>query len=42
MFHKRSLAAPAIFCVLSGGKVVSKIFGLYPAIRRYREDDKKM
>jgi glutathione-regulated potassium-efflux system ancillary protein KefC len=36
------LTAPAIFCVLFGGKVVSKIFGLYPAIRRFREDDKEI
>ncbi len=31
-------AAPVIFLVLFGGKVITKIFGLYPAIHRFRED----
>jgi glutathione-regulated potassium-efflux system ancillary protein KefC len=35
------VAAPVIFLLLLGGKVVSKIFGLYPAIRRFREDKKE-
>jgi Kef-type K+ transport system membrane component KefB len=35
------LAAPVIFLVLLGGKVASKIFGLYPAIHRFREDRKE-
>lgn len=35
------LAAPLIFIVLIGGKVVTKIFGLYPAIHRFREDNKE-
>ncbi len=35
------LAAPVIFLVLFGGKVITKIFGLYPAIRRFREDKKE-
>lgn len=30
-----------IFLLLLGGKVASKIFGLYPAIRRFREDRKE-
>lgn len=33
--------APVIFLVLFGGKVISKIFGLYPAIHRFREDKKE-
>ncbi|MEN6488272.1 MAG: cation:proton antiporter, partial [Smithella sp.] len=35
------LSAPVIFLVLLGGKVASKIFGLYPAIHRFREDNKE-
>jgi glutathione-regulated potassium-efflux system ancillary protein KefC len=35
------IAAPIIFLLLLGGKVVSKIFGLYPAIHRFREDKKE-
>lgn len=35
------LAAPVIFLVLLGGKVASKILGLYPAIHRFREDKKE-
>jgi glutathione-regulated potassium-efflux system ancillary protein KefC len=35
------LSAPVIFLVLLGGKVASKIFGLYPAIHRFREDKKE-
>jgi glutathione-regulated potassium-efflux system ancillary protein KefC len=35
------VAAPVIFLVLFGGKVITKIFGLYPAIRRFREDKKE-
>jgi Kef-type K+ transport system membrane component KefB len=34
-------AAPVIFLVLFGGKVVTKIFGLYPAIHHFREDKKE-
>jgi glutathione-regulated potassium-efflux system ancillary protein KefC len=34
-------AAPVIFLVLFGGKVITKIFGLYPAIRRFRDDKKE-
>ncbi|MRR15142.1 MAG: cation:proton antiporter [Deltaproteobacteria bacterium] len=34
-------AAPAIFLLLLGGKVASKIFGLYPAIHRFRQDHKE-
>jgi Kef-type K+ transport system membrane component KefB len=30
------LAAPAVFLLLLGGKVMSKIFGLYPIIGRFR------
>jgi glutathione-regulated potassium-efflux system ancillary protein KefC len=32
------VAAPAIFLLLLAGKVISKIFGLYPAIRSFRND----
>ncbi len=32
------LTAPVIFLVLLGGKIVTKIFGLYPVIQRFRED----
>ncbi|MBI4634054.1 MAG: cation:proton antiporter [Deltaproteobacteria bacterium] len=35
------LAAPVIFLVLFGGKVITKILGLYPAIRRFRDDKKE-
>lgn len=35
------IAAPFIFVVLIGGKVATKIFGLYPAIYRFREDNKE-
>lgn len=31
------VSAPLVFIVLLGGKVVSKIFGLYPVIARFRE-----
>jgi len=34
-------ASPVIFLLLFGGKVVSKIFGLYPAIRNFRDDKKE-
>jgi Kef-type K+ transport system membrane component KefB len=32
------LSVPVVFFVLLGGKVVSKIFGLYPIIRLFRSD----
>jgi Kef-type K+ transport system membrane component KefB len=35
------VAAPLVFLVLLGGKVVSKIFGLYPVIGRFRESKKE-
>jgi Kef-type K+ transport system membrane component KefB len=35
------LTAPAIFVLLLGGKVFSKIFGLYPIIGRFRTDSKE-
>jgi glutathione-regulated potassium-efflux system ancillary protein KefC len=35
------VAAPVIFIVLFAGKVVSKIFGLYPVIRNFRDDKKE-
>jgi glutathione-regulated potassium-efflux system ancillary protein KefC len=35
------LAAPVIFLVLFGGKMITKIFGLYPAINRFREEKKE-
>lgn len=35
------IAAPAVFLVLFGGKVVSKIFGLYPVIGRFKESKKE-
>jgi Kef-type K+ transport system membrane component KefB len=35
------IASPVIFLVLFGGKVISKIFGLYPAIHRFRENKKE-
>jgi Kef-type K+ transport system membrane component KefB len=30
------ISAPAIFLLLLGGKVISKIFGLYPVVRQFR------
>jgi Kef-type K+ transport system membrane component KefB len=35
------LAAPFIFLLLFAGKVISKIFGLYPAIHHFRDDKKE-
>jgi len=35
------VTAPVIFLLLFGGKVITKIFGLYPAIHRFREDKKE-
>lgn len=35
------ISGPVIFLLLFGGKVVSKIFGLYPAIHHFREDNKE-
>ncbi len=35
------LAAPFIFLLLFTGKVISKIFGLYPAIHHFRDDKKE-
>lgn len=35
------VAAPVIFLLLFAGKVVSKIFGLYPAIHNFRDDKKE-
>jgi Kef-type K+ transport system membrane component KefB len=35
------LSGLGIFLLLFGGKVASKIFGLYPAIRHFREDKKE-
>ncbi|HPA71094.1 MAG TPA: cation:proton antiporter [Spirochaetota bacterium] len=35
------LGAPLVFLVLLGGKVASKIFGLYPVIGRFRESKKE-
>ena len=35
------VAAPAVFLFLFGGKVVSKIFGLYPVIGRFRTERKE-
>jgi glutathione-regulated potassium-efflux system ancillary protein KefC len=35
------LAAPVIFLVLFGGKMITKISGLYPAINRFREEKKE-
>ncbi|MEW6197197.1 MAG: cation:proton antiporter [Planctomycetota bacterium] len=32
------VSAPLVFLLLLGGKVVSKIFGLYPVIARFRQD----
>jgi len=35
------IAAPVIFLLLFGGKVLSKIFGLYPVIKQFKEDTKE-
>lgn len=35
------LAAPGVFLFLLAGKVASKIFGLYPAIRSFMCDEKE-
>ncbi|MGA9109136.1 MAG: cation:proton antiporter [Smithella sp.] len=35
------LAAPVIFLILFGGKIFTKIFGLYPAIHHFRDDKKE-
>ena len=35
------ISAPVIFLVLFGGKVLSKIFGLQPVIRQFRNNNKK-
>lgn len=35
------VAAPLIFLALFGGKVISKVFGLYPVIGRFRESKKE-
>jgi len=35
------LATPLIFLVLLGGKVISKIFGLYPVIGKFRTDKRE-
>ncbi len=35
------IAAPLIFIVLFAGKVISKIFGLYPAVHNFRDDKKE-
>lgn len=35
------IAAPIIFLFLFGGKVVSKVFGLYPVIGRFRKERKE-
>ncbi|MGB4704935.1 MAG: cation:proton antiporter [Candidatus Saccharicenans sp.] len=35
------LSGPLIFLILFGGKVVSKIFGLYPAIKSFRKNHVK-
>jgi Kef-type K+ transport system membrane component KefB len=35
------IAAPVIFLVLFGGKVITKIFGLYPAIHHFRDDKRE-
>jgi len=34
-------SAPLIFLILFGGKVISKIFGLYPVIGRFRKERKE-
>ena len=35
------VAAPIIFMLLFAGKIISKIFGLYPAIHNFRNDSKE-
>jgi len=35
------VAAPVIFLVLFGAKVITKIFGLYPAVHHFRDDNKE-
>jgi len=35
------LSAPLVFLLLFGGKVISKIFGLYPVIGRFRRERKE-
>jgi Kef-type K+ transport system membrane component KefB len=35
------IAAPVVFLLLFTGKVISKIFGLYPAIQKFRDDKKE-
>jgi len=35
------MAAPLIFLVLLGGKVASKIFGLYPVVARFRREPRE-
>jgi Kef-type K+ transport system membrane component KefB len=35
------IGAPLVFLALFGGKVISKIFGLYPVIGRFRESKKE-
>jgi len=35
------LAAPLIFIVLLGGKIITKIFGLYPVIGKFRRDKRE-
>ena len=35
------LAAPLIFLVLLGGKIITKIFGLYPVIGKFRTDKRE-
>jgi Kef-type K+ transport system membrane component KefB len=35
------VAAPILFLVLFGGKMIAKISGLFPAINRFREDKKE-
>jgi len=35
------LTAPSVFLLLLGGKVVSKIFGLYPVVGRFRQERKE-
>ena len=41
VFIPAVLSAPLVFLLLLGGKVASKIFGLYPVIGRFREDRKE-
>ncbi|MCM8760580.1 MAG: cation:proton antiporter [Candidatus Omnitrophica bacterium] len=35
------ISAPVVFLLLFGGKVISKIFGLYPVIGRFRKERKE-